>query len=234
MEFLDYLRLVLRHGVVVVCAVLIGLLAGATSIAVATPTYTASAEMFVANDLRGSQDLSASQFTLARMQSYAALVNSSQVTQGVRDQLHLNLTPEQIGTKITASVISNTVLIRLEVKDTQPARTADIANAAAQDLGSAIRVLEAPAGSTPSNSPLTVTITRPAQTPLVATSPRRTVRLGLGLVLGLGVGLLGASLLEQARRSTATAAADPKPVADRPDRHGDEASLPSWYRAGGI
>ncbi len=199
MEFLDYVRLVLRSWVTVLGLGLVGLLIGMGSVEVATPTYRATAEMFVGTDLQEGVNLQASQFTLDRMQSYAALVNSTQVTQGVRTRLDLDMSAEQVGDTITASVIPDSVLIRLDVEDTRPRRTAEIANAAAQRLGDTIQAIEAPPGG---ESPLSVTVTKPATTPQAPISPRRTIRLGLGLVLGLGAGLVAVGLREQLRRSS--------------------------------
>lgn len=201
MEFLDYLRLVRRHWTIVLGLGLVGLLAGALSVASATPTYRATAEMFVGTQLpRAGFDLSASQYTLDRMQSYAALVNSPEVTEGVAEELGLDLSGEQVGGLITASVIPGTVLIRLDVEDVSAQRTASIANSAARRLGDVIQELEAPENGT---SQVRVSLTRPASPPGGPASPDRQARLGLGLVVGLGLGLGMVSLREQAARSSA-------------------------------
>lgn len=198
MEFLDYLRLVRRHWTIVMGLGIVGLLLGGLSVAVATPTYRATAEMFVGTDLSQRLDLSASQFTLDRMESYAALVNSPEVTEGVADELGLDLSGEEVGSMISADVIPGTVLIRLDVEDISAQRTSSIANAAARRLGEVIQELEAPEGGP---SPLRVSLTRPATPPSAPASPDPQVRLGLGLVLGLGLGLVMVSLREQAARS---------------------------------
>jgi capsular polysaccharide biosynthesis protein len=195
MEFLEYLRLVRRHWFSVLALGLAGLLLGGVSVLLATPTYTATAEMFVGTSQKQQLDLSASQYTLDRMPTYAALVDSSKVTNGVVQRLGLDLTPEDVGSKITATVIPETVIIQLEVRDTKPVRTARIADAAAERLGAAIADLETP---TTGSSPLNVSITRPATVPTQPTSPNTRNRVGLGLVLGLGLGLLNVSMREQA------------------------------------
>lgn len=195
MEFLEYLRLVRRHWFSVLALGLAGLLLGGVSVLLATPTYTATAEMFVGTSQKQQLDLSASQYTLDRMPTYAALVDSSKVTNGVVQRLGLDLTPEDVGSKITATVIPETVIIRLEVRDTRPVRTAQIADAAAERLGAAIADLETP---TRGSSPLNVSITRPATVPTQPASPNTRNRVGLGLVLGLGLGLLNVSMREQA------------------------------------
>jgi capsular polysaccharide biosynthesis protein len=195
MEFLEYLRLVRRHWFSVLALALAGLLLGGVSVLTATPSYTATADMYVGPSQTRSLDLSASQYTLDRMPTYAALVDSSKVTNGVVQKLGLDLSPEDVGSKITATVIQDTAFIRLTVDDTAPVRTARIADAAAERLGAAIVDLESSPNGT---SPIKVQITRPATVPSQPTSPNTRNRVALGLVVGLGLGLLNVSMREQA------------------------------------
>lgn len=202
MELIDYVRMLGRRWAWVVGFALAGLAAGLAWHLTTARTYTTTADLFVGSVSSGapsSTTVSASSsFVLSRMPSYAQLVDSPGVTQGVIDQLNLAMTPGQVAGKLSASVPSKTVLLRITATDSQPARAADIANAAATRLGSAIEELESSANG--GRSPVNITVTRPATAPGSPASPNRVLDVGLGLIVGLGLGLLAAAIRDQAAR----------------------------------
>lgn len=217
MELIDYLRMLARRWRWVVALTLVGLIGGALS-AVTTPrVYEASALLFVGNSGNSSSgenrdDLSASRFTLERMQSYAALVRSPEVTRAVNDQLQLGVDPEDIADVLSASVLRNTVVLQVTASGGEPVATANIANVAAARLGAVIELVEAP--GTGAASPVNVTVTRPANAPRTPTSPNVALALALGLVAGLGAGVLAAALRDQALSTRTAGAAQASAVDD--------------------
>lgn len=224
MELIDYLRMLARRWRWVVGCALVGWILGALYASMSPRVYEASVLLFVGSsgitgtDGQARDDLSASRFTLERMDSYAALVDSPDVTRAVNDELQLGLQPDDIAGVLSASVLDDTVVLNVTARGDAPAETANIANAAAARLGAVIELVEAP--GTGAASPVNVTVTRPASAPSAPTSPNTTLALALGLVAGLGVGLLVAALRDQALTNRT---ADRGPTANAEDV-GDQGS----------
>ncbi|MFI2432274.1 polysaccharide biosynthesis tyrosine autokinase [Streptomyces sp. NPDC018693] len=190
-----------RWPTVVVCLVLAcGAAFAVTSLS--TPVYEARTQLFVAT--RTSEDttqLSQGQtFSQARVQSYAAIVTTRQVTGPVVQRLKLRTTPEELASRITAEAPLNTVLINITVRDTEPRRAARIANAVAGRFSAVVERLETPArtASGPSDtedapvSPVSLGLTQEAVAPAEPVSPRPLLNMVAGAFGGL---LLGAGLV---------------------------------------
>ena len=108
-------------------------------------------------------------FSQARVQSYAAIVATGQVTRPVVRELKLPTTPGELAGRITAEAPLNTVLINIKVSDTQPQRAARTANAVALRFAGVVERLETPAdGQVP---PVTLGITEQAAAPGAPVSP---------------------------------------------------------------
>ncbi|MET8416202.1 polysaccharide biosynthesis tyrosine autokinase [Streptomyces sp. NPDC005134] len=193
-----------RWPTVVVCLVLaIGAALAATSFS--TPVYEARTQLFVATRTgEDSAELNQGQtFSQARVQSYAAIVTTRQVTRPVVKELRLRTTPEELASRITAVAPLNTVLINITVRDTKPERAARIANAVAQRFSAAVERLEAPKRAPDSErsrssrtrdgvSPISLGVTQEAVAPTGPVSPRPLLNLAAGVLSGL---LLGAGLV---------------------------------------
>ncbi|MER8225306.1 polysaccharide biosynthesis tyrosine autokinase [Streptomyces sp. NPDC094143] len=199
-----------RWPTVLVCLVLaVGAALAVTS--VSTPVYEARTQLFVATRTgENTIDLNEGQtFSQARVQSYAEIVKTRQVTAPVVKQLRLRTTPEQLASRITAGVPLKTVLIDITVRDTSPRRAARIANAVAKRFSSVVEQLETPKQPVPSVlsktgdkaeddapvppvSPVSLGVTEEAVAPTSPTSPRPLMNLAAGVVGGL---LLAAGLV---------------------------------------
>ncbi|MFC7263055.1 polysaccharide biosynthesis tyrosine autokinase [Streptomyces lutosisoli] len=193
-----------RWPTVVVCLVLaIGAALAVTGLS--TSVYEARTQLFVAT--RTSEDTAqmnqGQSFSQARVQSYAEIVTTRQVTAPVVRELGLPTTPEELASRITAVAPLNTVLIDITVKDTVPARAALIANAVAQRFSAVVERLETPkrtiqrsgkrhADDAPPVSPVSLGITQEAVAPTGPVSPRPLLNLAAGVLGGL---LLGAGLV---------------------------------------
>ena len=227
MELIDYLRMLARRWKWVVGCALVGWILGALWAMVTPRVYEASVLLFVgssgASGTQGEErdDLSASRFTLERMDSYAALVDSPDVTRAVNDELQLGLEPDDIADVVTATVLDNTVVLNVTARGDEPAETANIANAAAARLGAVIELVEAP--GTGAASPVNVTVTRPASAPENPISPNVRLSIALGLLAGAGVGLLIAALRDQALAHSTSGASGRAPRSPRAG--GSEASV---------
>jgi len=194
-----------RWPTVVVCLLTaIGTAVVATKLS--TPLYEARTQLFVAT--RASDDTTqlnqGQNFSQARVQSYAAIVSTRQVTEPVVKKLRLRTTPEELASHIKAVAPLDTVLINITVQDASPQRAARIANAVAERFSVVVEHLETPKPSTSprkrgqgdspaaGTSPVSLGITQEAVAPTDPVSPRPLTNLALGALGGL---VLGAGLV---------------------------------------
>lgn len=198
-----------------VAVTLVGLISGAAVSILVKPTYTADTQLFVAIQSSGSiSDLQqGNSFSQARVQSYVKTTTTPIVLQPAIDSLGLELTADQLATKVEASSDLNTVLINISVSDSSPAQAAAIAQAVADSLVQAVDTLEKP--KTGGTSPVSLSIVRPAKSPLEPSAPNTRLNLIVGLVLGLACGF-GAALLRTTLDVRIRSEADLRHVSDAP------------------
>jgi non-specific protein-tyrosine kinase len=189
--------------------VLFWTLAAIALTAATTRTYEAQVQVFVS--LREGSSGAATNayqgdlFSQQRVKSYARIADAPVVTRAVIARLGLDATPEQMAAKITASVPNQTVLVDIAATDTSPQRAREIADAAATQFARVVGDLERPAAG--QRSPVTVTVVRPASLPTAPVSPRTTVNIAIGLLLGLATGL-GVAILRDTLDTTVKSSED--------------------------
>ncbi|MFC8435400.1 polysaccharide biosynthesis tyrosine autokinase [Streptomyces sp. NPDC057253] len=204
MDLRGYLKVLARRWPTVLICLLLGVGAAQTFIVLSTPVYAARTQLFVAT--RSGADTSelnqGQSFSQARVQSYAAIVATRQVTEPVVRELKLTYTPEELASRITAEAPLNTVLIDITVRDTVPTRAARIADAVAKRFVVVVERLESPKEAIPPAggiaepvaqvSPVSLGVTEQASVPTRPVSPKRLLDLAVGVFGGL---LLAAALV---------------------------------------
>ncbi|MCT1435503.1 polysaccharide biosynthesis tyrosine autokinase [Dietzia maris] len=189
MDLRDLLSIVRARWAVVVAAVLAGgLLALAVSL-VLTPVYQAKIQFYVT--VAGGENAAAAyQGSLGaqqRVQSYAALVESTEIAQQVVDTTGADISAEEVISGTTAAADERTVLLTLSVSDSDPERALDVAKGFGEILPDVINRLETPDGGGAALAKLTVV--NPPQLPAQAVSPNTKQNIALGLVAGLLAGI---------------------------------------------
>ncbi|MHB8449152.1 MAG: tyrosine-protein kinase domain-containing protein [Mycobacteriales bacterium] len=205
MTLRDYGRVLRKRWRLLAACILLAVGGAAAAIVLTTPTYSASVQLFVSTPIQGvdlANAYSGSQFTQQQVTSYADVVGTPTVTAPVIAQLHLPFTANQLAKKISATVPLNTVLIDIAVSDTNPGRAAAIANAVAAQFVTVVDQLETP--TTGGKSPVRVSVVQGATTPTAPVSPKKTLDLALGLLVGLALGVGGAVLRETLDTSVKT------------------------------
>jgi capsular exopolysaccharide synthesis family protein len=197
----DYVAVLRKRWLVVVSCVVLAMAASGALLWVSTPKYEATAELFVsANDTGGlaANLQSAAQFSQDRVQSYADIINSRQITDPVAARLKIGLTGKQISKETSADAPFNTVLVNLHVTDTSANRAERVANGIAAQFTNYAAFLEASGGGNgaSNNPPVKVTVVKPASLPSKPVSPKKVLDLGLGLLVGLVLGIGGAVVRE--------------------------------------
>jgi tyrosine-protein kinase len=190
MTIAQYLRLLREQWIVVLLLTLFGALGAGAYTITATPVYQADTQLFVSTSTQNgdlAEMTQGSTFTQARVKSYAELISSPRVLEPVIRQLSLNTTPDQLAGQVTATSPLDTVLLDVTVTDTSPSRAAAIANSISTQFPALVNALETPDRQLA--SPVKVSITRAAIPPSTPVSPRRTLNLALGVLVGLGLGI---------------------------------------------
>jgi polysaccharide biosynthesis transport protein len=198
-ELRDYLRVLRARWRLILLCTLLAVGAAAAATYATTPVYQAEAQLFVSTTGGESDSVGSlqqgNQFAQARVRSYANIVNTPIVLEDVVDELGLSMDARRLASRVQATAPLDTVLINVTASDPDPALAQAIANATADRFSEVAAELETPEGGGP--SPVSVTVVRPADLPETPSSPRPTLNLALGLLVGLAVGV-GAALLRDA------------------------------------
>ncbi|MCZ4657648.1 polysaccharide biosynthesis tyrosine autokinase [Dietzia kunjamensis] len=194
MDLRDLLSVLRARWVVIVVTTLIGGLMALGISLVATPKYQAKLQFYV-TVAGGDSAAAAYQGSLGaqqRVQSYAALVNSTNITQEVVDESGVDLNASEVAGMTAATADSRTVLLNVSVTDSDPQRALEVAQSLGDVLPEAINRLETPDGGGPALAKLTVV--NPPALPTSAVAPNAEQNVIIGLVLGFLLGI-GAVLL---------------------------------------
>lgn len=194
MDLRDLLSVLRARWIVIVAATLIGgLLALGMSLLI-PPSYQAKVQFYV-TVAGGDSAAAAYQGSLGaqqRVQSYAALVKSTDITQQVVDAAGADLAPAQVADATTATADAKTVLLNVAVTNSDPERALQLAQGFGRVLPEAINRLETPDGGGPALAKLTVV--NPPALPSAPVAPKTEQNVAIGLVLGLLAGI-GIALL---------------------------------------
>lgn len=176
----------------IVALTLLGVFVGGGVSIISRPTYTAETQLFVAIQGSGSiQELQqGNSFGQARVQSYVKTVDSPIVLQPVIETLGLRTTSAALASQVKASTDTNTVLINISASDTSPVQAAAVAQAVADSLVRAVDKLEKPKSG--GESPVSLSVTKPALAPTEPSAPNTRINILIGLVVGLAIGVAAA------------------------------------------
>jgi receptor protein-tyrosine kinase len=187
-DFKDLLRTIQRRWLTIVVFVALALLIATAVSLLVTPRYESTARVFISTETKTSQDAyAASLFTAQRVKSYADLADSREVMQQVIDSLSLDASPGQLAEQVEASVVQDTIIIRLTVTDDDPAQAQKIAQAAAEELSTYVEALETPRGT--KKTSIKASIIDPADLNSSAVYPNIPLNLAVAFALGLLIGV---------------------------------------------
>lgn len=192
MDLRDLLSVLRGRWILIVSLALLGALLGLALSLLSTPTYRSTIKFYTTTSTTGESAAAAYQGSLGaqqRVQSYSALVNSTDVAGEVAEEVGVDLTADEVAGEATATADSDTVLLTVAVTDTDPARAARLAEGYGVVLPRLIERLETPDGGGPPLARLTVV--DPPKVPASPVAPDTNQNVAIGLVLGLlaGVGL---------------------------------------------
>lgn len=202
MDVRFWLGMLRRHGGIVLAAMAVCVAAALFQASRQPRIYQAQTQMFIASSGDSSGNSGVYQgglFVQAQIKSYAAIANSSEVAVGVVNRLHLRRSPSEVASQLSAEVPGETVLVNLSARDPSPKLAQAMAEAASEEFATLVQTIEPTAGGgRPSVRVVTV---RHALLPTSPVSPRRSVYVALGALVGLGVGAAGAAVRQNGFRA---------------------------------
>lgn len=198
MELRDLLSVLRVRWIVVVAGTLVGGLLALGLSLLTKPTYEARIQFYVT--VAGGENAGASAYqgslgAQQRVQSYAALITSTDIAREVIAASAVDLSAGEIAGKAAATADPSTVLLNVAVTDSDPQRALEVAQGFGEVLPEAIRRLETPDGGGPALAKLTVV--NPAALPAAPVAPKTEQNVAIGLALGLLAGV-GIALLSNA------------------------------------
>lgn len=215
MELSDYIRILRKNWLVIVATTLIGIAVAAGYSLTRTPMYEASSRVFVSTQAGGtvSELQQGGTFALQRVGTYVQLVDTPIVLNPVISELGLSGTADQLAARVTSASPLNSFLIDITVQDADPVVAANLANAIAASLTTAVEDLET--RDDQQQSPVKLSRVKDALPSTTAVSPNVTINLAVGGAIGLALGLVFAvtrALLDNRVRT----ARDIEALTDRP------------------
>ena len=121
MELRDYLRIARRRWLLIVGTMLVTVAVAALLTTQMTKQYASTARVFISTTSSDSSDaFQGSQFSQQRVTSYADVVSGLELSQRVIDSLSLNMSASELSGKIQASVVPDTVVLKITVTDPSP------------------------------------------------------------------------------------------------------------------
>lgn len=187
MELRDYGTALRRYWRTWIGLALAGVLVALTVVLVSTPTYRATAQVFVAST--GGEGTSGAQFVNQRVTTYPDVARSRTVLGSVIEDLGIQESFADLRVRVAAVNPPDTSQIDISVSDEDPEQAAAIADAVAQEFGLAVERLER---TRDGESPVDLTVTDPATVPTSPVFPQPGLLLLLGLVVGLALGAAAA------------------------------------------
>jgi capsular exopolysaccharide synthesis family protein len=187
----------------IIACTLLGVLVAGLFVSVATPKYTATAQLYVAgqNSTSITDLVQGSDFGQEQVHSYKQFIDSTQVTGPVATRLKNGLSAAQIAKEVSSTAPQNTSVLNVSVSDTSAARAAAVANAVSSQFTIFAEKLNSGKAL---NSPVKVTVVRFATVPGAQSSPRVLLDIVLGLLIGLVAGFGGALVRELLDRTVTT------------------------------
>ncbi len=138
MELKEYVRIIMSRGWIIVLAVAITVISAFAVSRVQTPVYRATIYL---NVFPGRLDWGLQQTIKGVMRNFAGNITSRTTAMEVLNRLNLDVTPEELSSKITVRSIESDLLIQIDADDYDPLIARDIAQVTAEVFVENTRIL---------------------------------------------------------------------------------------------
>lgn len=235
MDLQSHLRLVRQRWWVVLTAVLLALgVAGVVTIR-SEPRYASSVTFFVTIPSQGVTDAyQGGLFLQQRVKSYADLLTSDRLARGIAAEEGIDLTPEQVQSRVSAQIVTDKVLLTASVTDTDRSRSLRLAEVLVTHFAALVQVIETPPGA--QQAPIKVEVVGGPEVGSEPVSPRPVRNLVLagilGLVLGVAISVLRGISDTTLRTGSALQRVTGAPLLGEIPMDGDGGGVPLMVGAG--
>ncbi|WP_435770493.1 polysaccharide biosynthesis tyrosine autokinase [Nocardioides sp. SYSU DS0651] len=204
MDFKQFLLVLRRRWRSIVAIVLLALAISSAITFTRTPQYESDSKVFLTVDVRDTTDAYAALlFASNRAASYASVAKSTELSERVIDQLDLDVTAEDLASRIDAQVEESTSLIQLSVTADNPRDAQTIARVTTEEFTNYVAGLETPGGG--GESQIIAQITDRASYNPSPVSPQVELNLIVAGLIGLLLGIALAVAREVLDRTIRTA-----------------------------
>lgn len=188
MKLQDLARVVRTRWLTIAAIALLTLLGATVATLMTTPKYQSSTRLFVstASGASAAERFQGNRLSQERVLSYTELLKGQTIAQRTVDKLNLDMTADELRSKVKATAKVDTVLINVAVRDASPVRARDIANALSDEFVVMVKELETPG---PGDRPdARVVVEQRASVPQAPVTPKKARNIALGLILGVTLG----------------------------------------------
>lgn len=194
MDLKSFVQLLRKSWWIVLTGIVVGVAAGALSVALATPQYRASVTYFVSTSATFEGNVvQRDEYAVRRISSYAELLTEDVMVDRILADTALPLSRSQLRGTLSASTGSATVLLTATVVDSDATRAVTITRSIAESFDDVVAAVDR---SGPDRSTgVTLEIVSGPSDIAEQIAPRPALNLSLGLIGGLGLGLGVAYLL---------------------------------------
>ena len=169
------LRMLERWKLIVIGALLGAIIAGFYSFVLATPMYEATSKLYVLNSSDSAINLSDLQIGSYLTSDYIEVFNTWEVHEIVRQNLKLSYTNEELQNMMTLKNPSNTRILYITIKSSDPQEAATLANEYAEVAGRYI------SSTMEMDEP---NVLSEAQVPEHPVSPKKKLYVAIGFIVG--------------------------------------------------
>ena len=195
MEIRDYFRALRRRWLVIVGAVVVAVVAAGALTATITPQYASTSRVYFSTPPTNTTNAyQGGLFAQQQASSYADLVGGLGFSQKLIDTVGLDTTATNLSERIKASLVPNTVVLKIVVTDSSATEAQKVNAAAVSQLRALVRQVGTPARGR--GAALRTSVVDAPQKPKDAISPRPVANVALGAAAGLVLGFVLVVVLE--------------------------------------
>lgn len=197
MDLRTYGKAIRQSWWILLLLVVLGAAGGAFVTLQATPAYVSTVTFFVSTptETTGSP-IQAQQYAQRRINSYVQLLDSEDFARSVITSSGVPLSVGAVQSAISARTDLNTVLLTVNSTASDPAVSLSLATAVSTELGKLVSSLDS--RDTVDTSPIVLNVVSGPTLNPTPVSPRPTLNIGLGVLVGLALGL-GLAIFRQVR-----------------------------------
>ena len=187
----EYFGIIKKKSKIIILITLIAMIASAVvSFFVLSPVYETNTTLIVnKSESSESQGMTGDEYNVSQKLAvtYGEIIKSRSVLNEVIDSLGLNMTYDELVSKISVSPVSDTQIISIKVQDTNPKKAMDIANAIPKVFTKEVQRI------TKANGAEVIDTAVLPENPI---KPNKLMNVAIATVLGLMIGLFVVFLLE--------------------------------------